>query len=96
MARTSFPPSLCLNHKCLPPDNFSAANFVFLQRLLALSRSVCTAVAGRNGEEGKLLVLNICTEQPSGWASPPSGGWFWTLSPDPHEIYPRLNCLSHY
>lgn len=99
MARTSFPPSLCLNHKCLPPDNFSPANLFFLQWLLVLSWSVCTAVAGHDGEEGKLLVQSICMEQPSrssGWASPSVGGWSWTLSPTPHEIYPTLNCLSHY
>lgn len=37
MAHTRFSPSLCLNHKCLTPDSFSAVNLVFLQWLLTLS-----------------------------------------------------------
>lgn len=32
----------------------------------------------------------------SAWASPPTVGWSWTLSPSPCEMYPTLNCLSHY
>lgn len=100
MTRTSFPPCLCLNHKCLPPDNVSPANLVFLQWLSAVSWSVCTDMAEHDGEEWKLLVQkNICMEQPSrssAWAFPPTEAWSWTLFPRPCEMYPTLDCLSHY
>lgn len=98
MARTSFPPCLCLNHKCLPPDSFSPASLGFLQRLLALPQSVRVATSGHDWEEGKLLAENILTEQPSmssGWASP-CRSWPWTLFLKNCETLPPLNRLSHY
>lgn len=87
MARTSFPPSLCLNHKCLPPDSFSPASLVLLQRLPVLPQSVCMDAAGCELKETKFSVENIHMEHPSrslGWDPRP---WRAVLDHLPRSLW---------